>query len=204
MLPIVPPFFASSRQAFAAQFSGNADNQLFRENGIGPAYRVTAADAEQLMAVHDHYTTLHRWSFRGFLLLVLVVMPLVRMLNNPDIATWVGSNATKYLFLLPVIFVPASSLWARSQLRRELVGLPVAAPALARRDANAVLLAAASWPSLLLPVIVMPLALYALKPAAGDWPMASTLGLVAFGGYFLLLAWQKLRLQTAPAKLRTE
>jgi hypothetical protein len=204
MLPIVPPFFASSRQAFAMQFSGHADNRRFREAGIGPAYRVTDADEAALMALHDRYTTIDRRSFRAFLLLIVVVLPLVRMLDNPDINVWVDHGFSRTLFLLPLAYIPATALWARSQLQRRLAGLPVAAPALAWRDANAVLLAAASWPSLLLPVIVMPLALYAFKPAAGDWPMAWTLGLVAFGGYFLLLAWQKHRLQTAPAKLRTE
>lgn len=204
MLPILPPFFAHSRQAFEAQFSGDGATLVFRESGIGPAVSITRDEREQLLAVHDRYATIYRWNFRTFLLLALVLLPLARILNNLDIVIAAGSSVPRSLFLLPLVFMPATSLWARSQLRRRLAAMPVTAAALPRHQADGVLLAAASWTSLVLPPAVLALTLYAYKPSPGGWPVMWTLGLVVFSGYFLLLAWEKYRRQTTAAELRAE
>jgi hypothetical protein len=197
MLLILPPLFPNSRQAFAAQFSGDSGRLMFRENGIGAAHRVTEAEQQQLVAIHGLYSSINRWFFWAFLLISVVIWPVVGMLGNQAGGSDFSSSVSPYLFLLLPVGLIATQLWARSRLRRLLASLPVVMPALPRREADDVLLNASSWTSLVLPPMVLALALYAYQPALGRLPVLWPLGLIAVGSYFLLLAWHKFRRKAA-------
>ena len=83
MIRFLVPIFPRSQKAFAAQIVASDVGLVFRENQIGPAYSLTGEGPQQLQAIHDRTMAITRWGFWGFILLVLVAVPLIRMLNSP-------------------------------------------------------------------------------------------------------------------------
>jgi hypothetical protein len=194
MLRLLAPIFPHSRQAFEAQFTAAEGGNVFRENQIGPAHALTDDRQQQLLAVHDCYLAIKRWSFWGFLILVLIVLPLVRMLNNPGFPIGPNSAFSRSLFLLPVVYVTATALWARWQLRARLADAPVAAPALSKEEAKRVLLRNLSPISLVIVPMTMLAVFMVYGPEADYLAGVNALWTFAAIGAFAIstwLGWQK-------------
>lgn len=169
---------------------------MFRENQIGPAHAVADDRKQQLLAVHDRYLVINRWSFWGFIILVLVVLPFLRMLNNPGLPIGPNSCFSHNLFLLPAVYVTATALWARWQLRARLADAPVVAPALSQAEAQRILLRNLSSISLLIVPATMFVAFLVYGPE-GDY-LAGVNALWTFAGIgtfaiSIWLGWQKFR-----------
>lgn len=199
MLRLLAPIFPHSRQAFEAQFTAVEGGQVFRENQIGPAHAVADDRKQQLLAVHGRYLVINRCCFWGFMILVLVVLPFLRMLNNPGLLIGPNSGFSRYLFLLPVAYLMATALWARWQLRARLAEAPVAAPALSQAEAQRILLRNLSSISLLIVPATMFVAFLVYGPEGDYLAGINALWTLAVIGTFAIsiwLGWQKFRVHS--------